>query len=166
MGDGKKDMKNLDNDNIYRDEGKVELDILINIENEYKIQFPSIYSNFITQHNGARLNVDSFDFYDEDIEDENSASIAFIQVQKISKFIKGLLAESINDPDYFPKKLIPFGDDGGGNYMCFDYRNHSGDNPPVVFWNHDVYENSKRISFVANNFEDFINMLHKSEYVD
>ena len=107
--------------------------------------------------------VDSFDFYDNDLEQQNNASIAFIPIEKITKFMEGLLNESKDDPGYFSKKLIPFGDDGGGNYMCFDYREHKENNPPIIYWNHSVYENSKRISVIANSFEEFINMLHESE---
>lgn len=154
---------NLSNSNIYRDEGQISTDVLTEIENRFGIKLPPVYVNFITKHNGARLDVDSFDFYDVDIEGNNSASIAFIQAQKICRFIDGLSSESMDDPDYFPKKLIPFGDDGGGNYMCFDYRINNN-TPSIIYWNHDVYENSKRISFIANNFEEFINMLHKSDY--
>ncbi|MDR1488613.1 MAG: SMI1/KNR4 family protein [Holosporales bacterium] len=77
----------------------------------------------------------------------------------------GLLRQNDSEDDYiyFEERLIPFGDTGGGDFICFDYRNHDGDNPPIILWTHDVYDNSKRISFIANNFEEFINMLHEPE---
>ncbi|NEQ97691.1 MAG: SMI1/KNR4 family protein [Cyanothece sp. SIO2G6] len=33
--------------------------------------------------------------------------------------------------------IIPFGEDGGGNYICFDYRNRS-ENPAIVFYFHEL----------------------------
>ncbi|MBQ7673444.1 MAG: SMI1/KNR4 family protein [Alphaproteobacteria bacterium] len=55
-----------------------------------------------------------------------------------------MLNESKDDHGYFSQKLIPFGNDGGGNYMCFDYHEHKANNPPIIYWNHSIYENSKK----------------------
>ena len=55
-----------------------------------------------------------------------------------------------------PHQLIPFGEDGGGNYVCLDYR-HS-DVPPVVFWHHEL-EAEEGIFPVAATFEDFLGIL-------
>jgi len=60
-------------------------------------------------------------------------------------------------PDFFPKGLLPISDDGGGNLVCFDYR-ESGwhdPNPPMVCWMHE-WEEDKSIVFVANNFEELL----------
>ena len=47
--------------------------------------------------------------------------------------------------------------------ICFDYRkNQTTDNPPIVIWNHDMGL-EHRVVFIANNFEEFINMLHEPE---
>ena len=61
---------------------------------------------------------------------------------------------------FFSKWLIPFGDNGGGDLICFDYRSdHTTNNPPIAIWNHYL-EFKHRTVFIANNFEEFINMLH------
>ena len=40
-----------------------------------------------------------------------------------------------NPAEFFPKNLVAFGRDRGGNKICFDYRlNPTTDNPPVVYW--------------------------------
>lgn len=36
-----------------------------------------------------------------------------------------------------PYKVIPFGCDPSGNYICFDY-SESEANPKIVFWYHEV----------------------------
>ena len=76
--------------------------------------------------------------------------------------------QSGEEPDWpieyrFEDGLIPFGENGGGDYICFDYRNDkTTDNPPIVIWNHDMGL-KHRVVFIANNFEEFINMLHEPE---
>ena len=69
-----------------------------------------------------------------------------------------------NPPEFFPKGLIPFSQDGGGNYLCFDYRNYK-ENPPIVFWHHAIEEN-EGIFYLANSFEEFINSLKSEEELD
>ncbi|MDR0695636.1 MAG: SMI1/KNR4 family protein [Holosporales bacterium] len=165
-------MKNLEASNISSDSGTIPKYIIKDIESTYFTKFPKDYIDFITKHNAAYLKADVFDYFDQEREKENSNGITFIAGQKISEFIEILLSQSTdnpNDPDvwkfyrYFDSRLIPFGENGGGDFICFDYRNHNGDNPPIVIWSHDVANNSKRISFIANNFEEFINMLHEPE---
>lgn len=164
-------MKNLSKDNICRDEGEVDFDVVCDIESRHGVKFPRVYREFIVQHNGARLNIASFDFYNQVRGMLDSEYLAFLEVEEIQETIDDLLDQSTDDPNcedifkfykYFDEKLIPFGDTGGGDQICFDYRNHNQDNPPIVLWCHDnCDENWNRISFVANTFEEFINMLHE-----
>lgn len=59
-----------------------------------------------------------------------------------------------------PRRLIPFGQDGGGNYVCFDYR-HSGV-PSVVFWHHEL-DAEEGVFPVAATFEEFLQILRAGE---
>jgi hypothetical protein len=162
MGDGI--MKNLEKENVLTDYGEISADVARNLEKNMDIKLPEEYVRFITKHNGAHLNFfDVFDYYDESKQIDSVDSIAFKSLEDIEDSIQGLLRESIDDPEYFYEKLIPFGDNGGGDLICFDYRNYDGDNPPIIIWAHGAPENSKRISFIANSFEEFINMLHEPE---
>lgn len=64
----------------------------------------------------------------------------------------------------FEDGLIPFGENGGGDMICFDYRkNKNTDDSPIVIWNHDMGLDHK-VVFVANNSEEFVNMLYEPEY--
>ncbi|WP_218459882.1 SMI1/KNR4 family protein [Rickettsia sp. TH2014] len=59
-----------------------------------------------------------------------------------------------NPAEFFPKNLVAFGIDGGGNKICFDYRaDPNTDNPPVVYWIIG-YNEGEDISFLAYNFEE------------
>jgi hypothetical protein len=76
---------------------------------------------------------------------------------------KDLVNQYYNPPEFFPDNLVAFGVSGGGNRTCFDYRKDKNtNNPPVVYWiiGHDIGED---VSFVANNFEEFIKMLREPE---
>lgn len=164
-------MKYLRQSNVLGDYGKVDVSIINNLEKEENIKLPNEYCKFISNHNGASLYIDSFDFYDNVHKRKSCESIAFIKFENISETICDLLEQTtndINDPDvfkwykYFEPRVIPFGDTGGGDFICFDYRQR--DDPEIILWCHDYYdENWNRISFIANNFEEFINMLHKCE---
>ncbi|CAO1295871.1 unnamed protein product [Diamesa hyperborea] len=69
------------------------------------------------------------------------------------------------DPDLpFPDKIVPFAVDGGGNLICFDYRrNINTDEPSIIFWHHEGESGTaEELSFVANSFDEFLDMLHDS----
>ena len=158
-------MKDLSRLNILRDEGVVCVDIINALENSYNVKLPFNYVQFILKHNGARILDRVFDYKDPNYPDERgSNSIAFVQSERIQKRIDTI--QSGEEPDWdikyrFEDGLIPFGDNGGGDLICFDYRNNRNtDNPPIVIWNHDMGL-EHRVVFIANNFEEFINMLHE-----
>jgi len=164
-------MKYLEDSNVLVDYGKIDISLVNALERKEKIRLPNEYCKFIMNHNGASLYIDSFDFYDNVQKRKSYESIAFIKFENISETICDLLAQTtndINEPDvfkwynYFEARVIPFGDTGGGDFICFDYR--QSDNPTVILWCHDNYdENWNRFSFIANSFEEFINILHKCE---
>ena len=58
--------------------------------------------------------------------------------------------------DRLPNNFVPFGRDPFGNLLCFDY----SDNQSVVFWNHEMLDNSQGTIFVSKSFTDFINLLY------
>jgi hypothetical protein len=157
-------MKNLNSSNVYRDYGEISVEVMRELEKTQNVILPKAYVDFISKHNGVRLEVNSFEYYDPNIGNKNSDSIAFNPAEKIQKSIDLLQYDEEPDLDIkyrFEDGLIPFGDNGGGDLICFDYRkDRTTDNPPIVIWNHDMgFEH--RVIFIANNFEEFINMLHE-----
>ena len=160
-------MINLRSKNVLTDYGKGDLNFITDIEDNYCIKLPNTYIEFILAHNGATLVNDIFDYDDPNYKDERNAdALAFMKVENIQHNIETV--KSGEEPDWpieyrFEEGLIPFGDNGGGDMICFDYRNDkTTDNPPIVIWNHDMGL-KHRVVFIANNFEEFINMLHESE---
>jgi hypothetical protein len=171
---GKQRMKNLEKENILLDYGEVNLRQINELEEKLDISLPKLYVDFITKHNGASIFVRIFDYSDPSREGrKTSNSIAFVKFEEIENDIESLLkqtTEDENDPNlfkfyhYFHKWLVPFGENGGGDFICFDYReNHDTYDPKIIFWRHDAWDPSERISFIANNFEEFVNMLYEPE---
>ena len=56
--------------------------------------------------------------------------------------------------------IIPFGEDGGGNYVCFDYRRSNI--PEVVFYFHEL-PGDDGVMKVCDTFEEFLERLHLPE---
>jgi len=59
-----------------------------------------------------------------------------------------------------PRELIPIGEDGGGNYVCLDYR--QSDVPAVVVWYHEL-EGEEGIFPVVSTFDEFLGILDAGE---
>lgn len=57
-------------------------------------------------------------------------------------------------------RLIPIAEDGGGNYLCLDYRN--GDEPDVVFYFHEL-SGDDGIIFVCSTFAEFLTRLVETQ---
>jgi cell wall assembly regulator SMI1 len=137
-------MKNLDEVNVLLDYGEIGAEEIKKFENKLEISLPRMYVNFITKHNGASIFESDFDYLDPNRDGrKNGDSIAFIRFEEIAPHIeleKLVNEQAKGDIRYmFEDGLIPFGDNGGGDFICFDYRkNRTTDNPPIVIWNHDM----------------------------
>jgi len=69
-----------------------------------------------------------------------------------------------NPPEFFPEGLISFASVGNGDLICFDYRaDPKTDNPPIVIWEHEAAGSDEAVSFIAPDFESFMNMLMSDE---
>ena len=163
-------MNALDEENIYRDNGPIDLSVISLIEKTLGIKFPKAYVDFITKHNGACLENDAFEFFNQNVNKPSESSLSFDDITDMLGHIWVLSSQSTefkNDPDphrgyhYFPEKLVPFGDTGGGDCICFDYRNDPMEWPPIVMWHHEACEGDINVSFIAKTFEEFIGMIHE-----
>jgi hypothetical protein len=70
-----------------------------------------------------------------------------------------LLKKYQSPPEFFPLGLIAFSQTGGGDLICFDYRQGKDNpDPEIVYWRSGSGE-GQDISFIAKNFEAFMGML-------
>lgn len=132
--------------------GALECDIDF-VERRIDINLPEEYVELIKEHNGGYVKNKEFVYRNAN----NEIELGSMYMLNLFDILK----EYINPPEFFPKRLVPFAEDGGGNLTCFDYR-ETKINPSIVFWVHDDPEGND-VHFVANNFEEFINMLHEPE---
>ena len=70
----------------------------------------------------------------------------------------GLLSVVGNSRGEPPAGLIPFGGQGAGDMICFDYRDESA-SPSVVYWLHDLSPDEAIVK-LADSFTNFIALLH------
>ncbi len=152
---------------IYRDNGSIPEELFDTVEKQINYSFPESYKKVVIKHDGLRLENNIFDFtniYGE----ADDRGINFLSFN--SSNVENIIAEQhISDPEYAGiPHLVAFGIAGNGDYICFDYRdNPKGNNPKVVLMYHDDHiENddgtlSMVVNFVANDFEEFMDMLHE-----
>jgi hypothetical protein len=57
---------------------------------------------------------------------------------------------------FLPPGVIPFADDGGGDFICFKYEQAEA-TPQVVYWHHGERE----VVPLADTFTGFLEMLHE-----
>ena len=136
-------------------------------------KFPKSYIDLVLKFNGAEVYnyMTSFFIYNENGEKVNDvfgvgAFLAFGEqnVSDETSLIDWFWENRNCDENYpFPNHLVPFAYDGGGNYLCFDYRhNQRTNNPRVVFWFHEEAGQLKEgleVYYAANSFDEFLDCL-------
>lgn len=141
------------------------------IENNIGYYFPEEYKKIVSQYDQLTPVENIFDFnntYDED--DERDINFLSFDENETSNIIQ---QQYISDPEYAGiPHLVAFGFCANGDHVCFDYRdNRQGNNPKVVLLYHDDHvENedgslSMVVNFVANSFEEFIDILYDYDEV-
>ena len=134
------------------------------IENHIAVSFPENFKTLISEYDGESPNQECLDFYDTNNNKNISTSAHFLSFKE--RWYGSLLSTYQNPPEFFPKGLIAFAEDGGGNLICFDYRKGKDNaNPPIVFWNHEA-DIGKDISFIADSFDEFLSMLKSEEEIE
>jgi hypothetical protein len=128
------------------------------------IKLPIAYKELVKFRDGGTLERYIFSYEKEGEIDENCIGF-FLCWQEATLGEGETMQRGVNSPpEFFPKELIPFAPDGGGNYICFDYRNCK-ENPPIVFWHHEIEEN-EGIFHLADSFEEFLNSLKSEEEIE
>lgn len=122
----------------------------------YKL--PNEYLEFLKLGDEICLDKDSIIYYSVFCKSYCINGVYFLSAKPCQYSI---LYEFNDPPEFFPEGLLAFSETGGGDYICFDYRNVK-DNPPIVIWEHEA-DVGKDVSYVAENFESFMMMLKSYE---
>lgn len=130
---------------------------IIQVENQLKIKFPQDYIKVVSKNDGAYPSLHAFCVNSH--EEMLNNLLSFGEDPYIN-----ILTALENVSDRLINRVIPFGEDAGGNLICFDYR--TSEVPTIVFWDHEIAgggELERAITFVCDNFTEFLNMLHEPE---
>ncbi|MCX5468923.1 SMI1/KNR4 family protein [Acinetobacter nematophilus] len=154
---------------IRRDNGKNSLDEIKRVQNELGYFFPNNYIDLIRNHDALRFEKNIFDFkniYNK--EDERDLNFLSFKSDHLDGDILSN-QDNVNDlENYGIKDLVVFGICANGDYICFDYREDSKtSNPKIVLVYHDDFvdfddgTSSMVVNDVANNFDEFLKLLHE-----
>jgi len=141
-------------------------------EKKIGFKFPKSYIDIITNYNAARIenHRDIFYFYSNFIDRYEWYPVGEFLGYNTDCSIEWYWQSNLSRDEEFayPKNVIAFAVDPGGEEICFDYRHDpKTDNPKIVVWHHEAESgSSSELSFVATSFDEFLDMLHDSRSED
>lgn len=135
----------------YNEISKEDIEI---IEKTYNFKFPDEIKNFYLAYNAGKLQKTLWILNEMEFEFQDFYSIK-IGYSTLNK----KLELNYND-DWWPKWLIPFGYDGGGNSFCFSKENGK---IYYVFEDDEDESGNVPVQLLNNNFIEFINYMVKDE---
>lgn len=138
-------MLQMKNKVIGQCEERIKEQDLLELEQEYHFQFPEDIRQFYMEYNGGRL--------------EKNYYINFYSI----KHGLGTLNEKMRlnyVDDWWPKEMIPFGHDGGGNSYCFHVR--SGQ-IYYIYEDTDDDDGNVPVEYLAPDFLSFVNGMAEAE---
>ena len=154
---------------VIGDRGPVDMEIIENFEASVGITFPKSYKSLISAHNNLYPRKSSFKFVDP-WGRVDFRGIRFFGFGNVSERVEESLPSLLDPDDQELKGVVVIGDDGGGDEICFDYRDCPGtDDPPVVFLYHDLWwadeagEWHRVIWPLAPSFDAFLEMLYERD---
>lgn len=136
----------------------MELSYLEGLEQKYNFQYPELYKQLCKDGmlDTGKFGTGWVDQNYKRIKDNPILLIWSSDVELIEEFELEEYIESIKDPDTWNIKpeleLIPFAQNGGGDWYCFYYNEQQGDDIPIVMLNHD----GDTADILAKNLQDFI----------
>lgn len=142
--------------------GTVDIERINFIEKTIGHKFPMSFIDTIKTCDAGTPIKSDFAYFDENVKRKRQSGIGaflFLNESDDCDFLETFL----NPPEFFPSGLIAFADTGGGDFICFDYRNDTNSiDPPIVFWSHEA-DIGKDVSFLAANFNEFLSILEEPE---
>lgn len=131
-------------------------------EENLGIKLPRLYIDLLSSGDGGTPIASDFQYFDEAFQETWWSGIGvFLSLSPESEY--NFLNFNIKPPDFFPSKIVAFAENGGGDYLCFDYRVYGEtDNPPIVLWRHGA-PIGKDVSFVAKDFSEFLSILKEPD---
>ncbi len=146
--------------------GKATEKEILDCENLCKVVLPHKLKEIVLLCDGANFKKNIFIYSSKSSDFYENSSIGMFHIFSTDEELRG---ESFakyynNPPEFFPEGIISFASVGNGDLICFDYRaDPQTDNPPIVMWEHEAAGSEEAVSFIAPDFEAFMNMLMSDE---
>jgi hypothetical protein len=133
----------------------LEESVVVAVENHFGIRFPEAYRSCLIRFHGAYPRQSDFRVVTND-------------GRRIGGCVGVLLTADPGDPEniisthegmgpYKDRRVIPITDDGGGDFVCLDYREVDRSIPSIVYFDHELGE----LYSLGAGFEDFCAMLRE-----
>jgi len=146
--------------------GKATDEEIFKCESICLVTFPSEYKEILKICDGGYFDENNFLYFSISFNKKIIGCVGMFHVCSENYPCRSeLMIENYkNSPEFFPEGLISFGEVGNGDLICFDYRaDPKTDNPPIVIWEHEAAGSDEAVSFIAPDFESFMNMLMSDE---
>lgn len=148
---------------MERDFDSVKPEHIEEVQKRLGVKFPSLLIECVKNNNEGCPHRDSFFLIRPDGSKEEAGISAFLSFD-LDDIFRNIVETYEDPPEYFPQGIMAFANGVGGDLICFDYRDGKDNlNPPVVYWSHE-YEENEGISYLADNFDDFMDMMFECEY--
>lgn len=136
------------NNQITGQEASIEESDLRELEDQYGFRFPDVIRQFYLQYNGGRLERRHY------VVQDDTCVLNHLYSIKYGVATLNMKMELNYVDEWWPKELIPFGYDGGGNSFCF--HKTSG---KIYYVYEDTYDDDDNVPIecVAPDFLSFIN---------
>lgn len=128
---------------------------ILKAEAELGFHFPATFREWLKLNNGRAIEgVTIFPVFDERDPRKTWDSIVRNYQTNWKTWLENYGAE------YDFSNLLPFGEFGSGDYLCFDFSQTGESREPVVaIWSHDTGETE----IVANDFAEFASLVESGE---
>jgi cell wall assembly regulator SMI1 len=131
------------------------------VEEQFGIIFPIDFVECVKKCNGGNPKRSDFKYVDPDWGPRVSCVGALLSFDLGRRY--NILESCKLLSGQLPENIIPFAEDGGGNYICFDYREKPDSNSPkVVYWHHEK-QLEKSITYLSESFTDFLARLFEPD---
>lgn len=132
------------------------------VEKILRIKFPESFLECVKQTDSGTPERPIFKYKAPSSERMVSDSASFISF--LPEIEYNIIRSYFIRPEFFPEKLVPIMENGGGDYICFDYSidGFEDKDPPVVLWMHE-YSEGQDIVDLAINFQSFLDKLEPEE---
>jgi cell wall assembly regulator SMI1 len=130
-------------------------DAVVNVERKFGYVFPAAFRTLVREVHGGHPDTNEFVYQDPVLGPVATGLSELLSVDV--REAGNIIAVHEWVADRLPAGVIPFGSDGGGDYVCFDFREDAS-RPRVVYWMHEKPP-SAAIVPLAESFDGFLNML-------